>query len=82
MKLTRKAKAHLNQLLHHAQRALDYIHSEDVAVCRRSMGTTTLDYARPDGKFLYEIEKSYGSDLCGLEMAIAGLKEFIEYHSK
>ena len=66
MKLTRKQRQAIETALYHAKRAEAYIFSPDNAVCKRSSGSTTLDYVRADGKALYEVEREYGSDLCGL----------------
>jgi hypothetical protein len=91
-KLTRKQRTHLNTILHDAQRALDYIMSEDVAVARRSRRAgTSLDYTRAplspeaaaalrvpeDGGALSIVAKDAGSHLCGLPAAVNSLRAFL-----
>ena len=76
--LTRKQIESLEAVLYHAKRAEKYIYSPGVAVAIRSHGTTALDYKRDvDNKALYEVEKEYGSDLCGLRDAIQRLERFL-----
>lgn len=77
MKLTRKQVRELETALHDARRARAYIMAPHVAVAHRSKGTTTLDYTRADGAALYEVEREYGSDLCGLDACIARLERFL-----
>ena len=76
-KLTRVQTTAIERALYHVKRAERYIMSDSVAVAHRSRGTTTLDYTRADGKALYEVEKAYGSDLCGLFDAIKGLERLL-----
>lgn len=82
MKLTKKAREELRAVLRNAERARAYIHSDHVAVCyRQSHATTTLHYQRPsDGAALYEVERAYGSDLVGLDVAIERLGSFLATH--
>lgn len=78
MKLTRKQRQTLETALHHAKRAEKYVFKPDIAVChRRTTATTTMDYARLDGKALFEVEREYGSDLCGLRDAVKILERFL-----
>jgi len=78
VKLTRKLQKRIEYALRNAERAEAYIMSKDVAVCRReSFASTTLHYTRADGGILYEVERAYGSDLTGLQSAIAELRSII-----
>ena len=77
MTLTKKQTAHLERVLQNLERAEKYIFAPETAVARRSHGTTTLDYMRPDGKALYEVERAYGSDLTGLKSGIELLRDFL-----
>lgn len=77
MNLTKKQRAAIECALRNAERAHAYIHDPRIAVCRRdSQATTTLHYSRPDGA-LYEVERAYGSDLTGLDNAIAELRSLL-----
>jgi len=77
-KLTRKQLASLNSIRFNLQRAMDYIYSERTLVCaEKSTATTTLDFTRKvDGVVCCEIEKEYGSHLCGLKDAMRQLDNF------
>jgi hypothetical protein len=70
-KLTRITRRQIERALYHLGRANDYVMSPTTAVTqRKSQSTTTLDYVRAsDGAVLYEVERSYGSDLTGLNDA-------------
>ena len=77
--LTRKQQAAIENALHHLNRALKFIYSEDVAVARRDKhGTTTLHYYRiSDHSYLYEINKDIGSELTGLGTGIHYLNRLL-----
>ncbi len=79
MKLTRKDRNALESVLYHAKRALTYIEKPSIAVCHRdTVASTTLHYSRhSDGAVLYEVEKSYGSDLCGLRDTVTRLERIL-----
>ena len=79
MKLTRKQRAALESVLYDAERARAYIFSDDTAVAHvQKQATTTRDFTRKaDGRVLYEVEKAYGSHLCGLPDAVEKLKAFL-----
>ena len=78
MKMTRKMREELAYILRNLERGQNYIMSNNVAIARRSEhATTTLHYTRADGQCLYEIEKSYGSDLTGITTGIQALKNFL-----
>ena len=78
MKLTRKLQKRIEYALRNAERAEAYIMGKGVAVCRRdAYASTTLHYTRPDGGILYEVERTYGSDLTGLHSAIAELRSIL-----
>lgn len=80
-----KAQTHaLRRVLRNAERAQAYIMAPETAVARRaSSATTSLHYRREsDGACLYEVERSYGSDLCGLETALGFLRDFLAEHGK
>ena len=91
-KLTKVQRAHLASVLHDAERALDYIMREDVAVAHRvRSASTVLDYARKpltpeqcaaigvkaDDRALTVVTKEIGSHLCGLPSAVKSLKDFL-----
>ena len=79
MKLTRKQVDALGRVLGDMERAWGYLVAEDTAVCiRGSFASTTLHYARADGRTMYEVEREYGSHLCGLPSAIKRLRAFVE----
>lgn len=78
-KLTRAQRSQIEAALYHAKRAHVYIFSDSVAVTRRERSaTTTLHYTRPDGAVLYEVQKTYGSDLCGLDDTVKALEGILE----
>lgn len=81
MKTSKTSKQNIDQLLgilRHIKRAKDYIAKESTIVCRRSSGTTTLDYhnAKTDD-YIYPVNKDHGSDLCGIDFALEQLERFI-----
>jgi hypothetical protein len=78
-KLTRAQRATLSAALGHIAAARDYIMGERTAVCAvASAATTTLHYTRPiDGRILYEVERSYGSNLCQINTGIAALERLL-----
>ncbi len=74
MALTKADRRSIEYALRNAERALAYLRGDRVAVCvRKPVATTTLDYTRQDGAVLYEIDKAHGSDLVGIDNAIAEL---------
>lgn len=81
-KLTKKDREALRAVLRNAERARDFLHSDRIAVARvEKTPTTTLHYHRgKDSRCLYEIEKSYGSDLVGLDTAIGLLADYLVKH--
>ena len=77
-RLTRATRRAIEAALYDARRARDYIMAPSTAVCiRGTMATTTLHYTRGDGAVLYEEEREYGSDLCGLSDAIRRLEALL-----
>ena len=82
MKLTRKQRGAIEEVLLHAERAAKYLFSPRIAIARVSsvtFATTTLDFTRQsDGRVLYEVEKEYGSDLTGLPAAIRHLQAILK----
>lgn len=77
-KLTKAQVRALESVLYHAKRADRYLNLADTAVClRASVASTTLHYSRADGQALYEVQKEYGSDLCGMSDAIRILEQFL-----
>ena len=82
-KLTKKDRAALESVLQNAERAERYIMREDIAVCRvgKQPATTTREFTRScDDRKLYEVERAYGSDLCGMQTAIGKLRDFLRSH--
>jgi hypothetical protein len=82
MRLTKAARTELRRVLYDAERAAEYLRSDDVVVARRKeQPTTTLDYVRhEDTTVLTEVNKEYGSDLTGLAAAIDRLASFLATH--
>lgn len=91
--LTRKQRAHLDSVLKDAERALDYIMREDVAIAHRvRSASTVLDYTRKplsadqaasigvkqDDRALTVVTKEIGSHLCGLPTAVRSLRAFLD----
>ena len=91
-KLTKVQRAHLESVLHDAQRALDYIQRDEVAVAHRiNRAGTVLDYTRApltaeraaaigvkqDDRALTVVAKDIGSHLCGLPSAVKSLRDFL-----
>lgn len=78
LSLTRVQRIHVESALRNVSRALTYLQRADIAVCRKGgPATTTLHYTRADGSTLYEVDKSIGSDLCGIESALEDLRRLI-----
>uniref|UniRef100_A0A6M3L0R5 Uncharacterized protein n=1 Tax=viral metagenome TaxID=1070528 RepID=A0A6M3L0R5_9ZZZZ len=78
MKLTKKQISSLYYVLRNLERARDYLMSKDTAVCHKgTFASTTLHYSRADGSTLYEVEKTYGSDLTGLFNGIESIKSLL-----
>lgn len=77
-KLTKAQRAAIERALYDAKRAFRYVMADGIAVARKdTKATTTLHYSRSDGASLYEVEKHYGSDLCGLADAIRRLEQVL-----
>lgn len=76
MPLTKKQLRALESIAGDLERGLRCLHSDKLVVCRKSSGTTTLDYKRADGQCLYEIDKEIGSELCLLSTALRRLNDF------
>lgn len=78
-KFTRKQVREIELALENLKSARDYIMQRDIAVCRRvEKATTSLHYKRADGRVLYEVEKTYGSELCQLEGGISRLEQILQ----
>ena len=78
-RLSKNQRHQLSEALRHAERALAYIMQPTVEVCRHSTGTSTCEYTRAEEpRHLVPMCKDIGSDLCGLEFAIRGLKAFLK----
>lgn len=75
--LTQKQRKSLENVLYHLDRAIRYVQDDSTVICRKSSGTTTLDYRRPDGQCIVSVAKEYGSDLCGLMDARKYLYRFL-----
>ena len=80
MRLTLQARNELHTLLDRLTQAQEMIRNPRTVVCVRSHGTTTLDYKRPDGTSVYEIDKDIGSDLTGLYDGIELIHRFLQAH--
>lgn len=80
--LTQKDRRTLEHALDRAKAARDYIMSERIALCKvDTLASTSMHFTRGyDSRILYEIERSYGSQLVGLEDAIKILSNFLESH--
>lgn len=81
-RLTKADRKTLADALRNAERAANYVFSDHIAVARVSnTATTTLDFKREcDDRTLYEVEREYGSDLCGLRNAIDILGHYLATH--
>jgi hypothetical protein len=76
--LTKKQKETMEYVLRNLQRSKAYLTDPRIAIARKcDFASTTLHYSRADGKSLYEVEKTYGSDLTGLFSAIDTLENFL-----
>lgn len=79
MKLTKKATARLDRILAHLNRARAVIDDAGTVVARRTTeATTTLHFKNAAGESCVEINKEYGSDLCGLQDAHRLLLNILE----
>ena len=83
IKTSKTSKQNISQLqniLSDLIRSRDFIMDNKTFVCRQSSGTTVLDFQnKKTGSFIYPINKEYGSNLCGIESAIDGLRRFIQF---
>jgi hypothetical protein len=79
-KLTKRQRRELELIRLDLVRAKDFIMNDRVAVCRvGGPATTTLHMERKlDGKVFYEINRDYGSNLCGLEEGIRKLDRMLK----
>ena len=68
-KLNKKQLALLHEVERHLNRAINFINSDSVAVCRKGKNnaTTSLHFSRADGETRYDVDKHIGSDLTGLQ---------------
>ena len=78
-KLTKADRRTLERVLQDVERAFDYIHREDVAVCSvQQYATTAFHFTRrADDRKLFEVERRIGSGLSGLEEARDELRKFL-----
>jgi hypothetical protein len=81
-KITQKQANEIADAIRNLNRAKEYLFNPRIVIAHRdTMATTTLHYARPDGQALYEVEKSYGSDLTGLQSGVDLLMDFLKHHT-
>ena len=76
MPLTKKQLRALESIAGDLEQGLRCLHSDKLVVCRKSHGTTTDEYKRKDGEYLYPIDKEIGSELCLLSTALRRLNDF------
>lgn len=78
-KMLKRTRRDLELVLLDLKRAKDFIAKADIAVCRvGGVATTTLHMQRQlDGKVFYEVNKSIGSNLCGLDEGIRKLEHLL-----
>lgn len=77
-KLTHKQLRELAEIQRYLMEIQQFIFDPRYAVAaRKSQATTTLDYVDPDGKALYEIEKTRGCELAKLPDAVNRITKFI-----
>jgi hypothetical protein len=82
-KLTAAQERTIETVLHHLNRAQEYIMKDStILAAKKSHATTTLDFLLPDGTPATQIAKDIGSDLAGLQMGIDYLKNFLKFHAK
>ena len=78
-RLSKSQRHQVSEALRHAERALAYIMQPTVEVCRHSTGTSACEYSRAEEpRHLVPMCKDIGSDLCGLEFTIRGLKQLLK----
>ncbi|HBV8260659.1 TPA: hypothetical protein MD699_005480 [Klebsiella pneumoniae] len=83
--LTNKQVFELEDIAGSLARGIKFIKSDRIgfAFLQDRPATTTSDYQTLDGKRSASMmEKSYGSDLCGLYDALRDLQEFIADHKR
>lgn len=82
-KLTAAQERSIEAVLYHLARADKFIQDDATIIARRkSMLTTTLDFEVPGKGPASSIAKDIGSELCGLQMAIEYLQNFVKMNSK
>lgn len=83
--LTNKQQHELECIVGNLTRGINFIKSDRIgfAFLQDRPATTTSDYQTLDGKRSASMmEKSYGSDLCGLYHALRDLQEFMADHKR
>lgn len=82
-KLTAAQSRAIETVMYHLERANKYLLDDNTVLARKkSHATTTLDFLLPDGTPATGTDKEIGSDIAGLQMGMAYLKSFLEFHSK
>jgi len=78
--MIKKDLRQLETILYHALRARHYLDQADVGIVHYGgLATTSLHFTRAsDGYVAYPVNKQIGSDIAGLDFAIAGLRAMIE----
>lgn len=83
--LTKQQYHEIDGIIAELDRGINYIKSArtGIVIINNHPATTTQDFTSQDGKnSLTLVEKSYGSDLCGLYDALRDLKEFRENYRR
>ena len=81
-RLTGKQVQTIENALYHLDRATRYIFAPQNAVCvRGTRADTTLHYTRADGQTMYEVQREYGSDLCGIRDARRALQAMLDLNT-
>lgn len=82
-KLTAAQTRAIETVMYHLERANKYLLDDNTVLARKKIqATTTLDFLLPDGTPATGTDKEIGSDIAGLQMGMAYLKNFLEFHSK
>jgi hypothetical protein len=78
-KLTKAQRIALGHIRYDLARGAEYLREQSTFIGRKkSAATTTIDFSRPsDGVAVCEIEKEYGSNLCGVFSALESLDRLL-----
>lgn len=77
MKTTKKHTQRLESIRHDLQRGLDYIHRDDIQVCRITDYYNSLVYQNREGDMLATINKEVGGAIQYLENALKKIEAML-----